>query len=157
MKNVLLLMFLVFCLFFTGCEQIKSFMSDEKNAEKAMQVLAAAEDFHAKAKVSIATYFVENPGKLSVDQIAQLKAANEAFEIAYKTTKKAIADIKYAKQGGNITLSDISSELLIFAGKYAEFKKAIQPLIQGRVTFPDEEVLNKNITPESLVNANDAK
>lgn len=150
-------MFLVFTLFFTGCEQIKSFMADDKNAEKAMQVLSAAEDFHAKAKVSIATYFVENPGKLSIDQIAQLKAANEAFEVAYKTTKKAIADIKYAKQGGKITLSDISSELLIFAGKYAEFKKAIQPLIQGRVTFPDEVTVTNNITPESLVNATDAK
>ena len=113
------------------------------------------EDFHAKAKVSVATYFIENPGKISAEQITKIKAANEAFEVAYKTTKQAIADIKYAKQGGKLELADIKNELLIFAGKYGEFKKNMD-ILKGRVQFPDEVTVTNTVTPESVVNKTDA-
>lgn len=153
LKFVMTLLLIFGMLFLSGCnvgDTITNLTGKKMSEEDALKVLEAAENLHAKVKVSVTTYFIENPGKLSADQIAKIKAANDTFEVAYKTTKKAIADIKYVKNGGKVTFSDISNELMIFIGKYGEFKKAIQPFVEGRVEFPDDALKNN---PNALPNA----
>ncbi len=58
-----------------------------------IKVLSKGEDIHAKVKLSLTAYFIEHPEKISVEQLTKLKATNDAFEVAYKATKKAIVDI----------------------------------------------------------------
>lgn len=130
-----------------GCNNIQ--IGDKKIIESdVLKILAMVEDFHEKATIELTKYFIENPGQISIDKIQKLKASNDAFVIAYKATKRAIADIKYAKAGKEITLSDISTELIIFAGEYAKIKKEIKIILGTRIIYPDE-VLNQ--TPEASI------
>lgn len=148
MKMKFLVAVMIMCLIFGMCgckvgDQVSSFFKNNVSEEDMVKVFSKGEDLHAKVKLSLTTYFIEHPEKISVEQLAKLKAANDAndaFEVAYKTTKKAIVDIKYAKAGNKITLNDISSELIIFWGKYEEFKKVIQPLLGDRIEYPDETI-----------------
>ena len=146
MKLKMFLVFLMSLLIFGGTvecklsDQVSDMFKNGVSEEDMAKVLSKAEDVHAKIKVSLTTYFIENPDKISAEQVAKIKAANDAFEIAYKTAKKDIIDIKAVKAGQNVTFSDIKSELIIFWGKYEEFKKAIQPFVTGRVTFPDDVI-----------------
>lgn len=136
-----MVMMLIFGMFL-GCDQINKMFGTSVTPEQALSVLAKAEAFYPVLEASVAKYVADNPTAITPEDYVKLKAANTTFVTAYQSTKRAILDIQAVKKGTPITFSDISSELMIFAGKYAEFKKAFKTLTGGKVAvvFPDESV-----------------
>ena len=137
----LMLSMIIFLVFGAlGCEQASKLFGTQVTAEDGLNLMLKAEAFYPTAQQAVGEYLDKNPQAMTPEDQEKLKAANAAFVAAYTASKRSIQDIIAVKKGQTVTIQDIGSELVIFAGKYMEFKQAFKTLTGGKVlvTFPDE-------------------